>query len=98
MDDDFADEVLSLYENNKWSDILNLKVNLWDDKVHSLLWVWPSLENLLFMKGIVNSFNLQGVSSIGCGSGMFEWLLQKSTGNNLNIYKFIIETIIIEPL
>lgn len=80
MEDEFINNVISLYEDNKWSDILNLNVNHLSEKAHSLLWVWPSKENLLFIKEVVEKYNLKRITSIGCGSGMFEWLLQQCTG------------------
>lgn len=81
MEEEIINQVQSLFESNNWSDILKLEIDHLNDKVHAVLWVWPSVENLLFIKKYVQIFNLNGVISIGCGSGLFEWLLQQSTGN-----------------
>ncbi|XP_012266387.2 uncharacterized protein LOC105692052 [Athalia rosae] len=72
--------VLELYHENKWRDILDLQ-NFKDAfEKHRLLWVWPSLEDLDWLKHIISERNVREIVSIGCGSGLLEWLIQKYLG------------------
>lgn len=81
MDADFTDAVVSLQKQNKWKEILRLG-DICDNSTvhHNLLWVWPSEENLYFIQTHVNQNQCEGVTSVGCGCGLFEWLLHTSTG------------------
>ncbi|XP_031328524.1 uncharacterized protein LOC116159638 isoform X2 [Photinus pyralis] len=40
-----------------------------------LLWVWPTKKNLQFVQGVIEKYNLKGIISIGCGTGLLEWLI-----------------------
>ncbi|XP_008195688.1 uncharacterized protein LOC103313644 [Tribolium castaneum] len=80
MEDDFLVQVLNLYKNQKWKEIIEL--NKVDNAVaaRKLLWVWPSESNLQMMDSTIRQFSLYGVISIGCGCGLFEWLLGQFSG------------------
>lgn len=80
MEDDLIDTVNYFYKKQEWNEIINLNVPAGSDIAHSILWVWPSEENLKFINNIVRNNQKEGILSIGCGSGLFEWLLHKSTG------------------
>ncbi|XP_075226318.1 uncharacterized protein LOC142327289 isoform X2 [Lycorma delicatula] len=45
-----------------------------------VLWVRPSENNLKFLANSVIQNGLKGIVSIGCGSGLLEWLIQSATG------------------
>jgi hypothetical protein len=47
---------------------------------NSILWFKPSLTVLDFLNRHLSSLNIKGVTSIGCGTGLFEWLLHSFTG------------------
>lgn len=49
---------------------------------NSLLWFRPSLAALDFLRSNFESLQIKGVISIGCGTGLFEWLLHSFTGKN----------------
>lgn len=80
MEDDFINNVNDLYRNNRWSDIVELDVRADDTVAHCLLWVWPSVDNLRFIETATKLFNKQSIISIGCGSGLLEWLVHSGTG------------------
>jgi hypothetical protein len=48
------------------------------------LWVRPSEENLHFIKQQIVKAGCCQLISIGCGSGLLEWLIHKATGKNSN--------------
>lgn len=82
MADNFTETVISFYNQNKWEKILNLE-NCDSSNAHGILWVWPSKENLFFIKKHISQNGCDGVTSIGCGCGLFEWLLHICTGKKL---------------
>lgn len=82
MANNFVETVTRLYKQNHWEEILNLK-DCDSSSAHGLLWVWPSKENLLFIQKHVFENGCDGVTSIGCGCGLFEWLLHICTGTGL---------------
>ncbi|CAH1996995.1 unnamed protein product [Acanthoscelides obtectus] len=80
MDGEFLYEVLELTKEENWKGVL--KLNDESDKIEArnLLWVWPSEDNLRFIKDTVSNLNCVGIISIGCGCGLLEWIIEKSTG------------------
>lgn len=88
MDENFINTVVSLHKKNNWEKILKFsdEYSKCNEITRKLLWVWPSWENLYFIQNIVNLNGSKGIISIGCGSGLFEWLLQQSTSKSrLNV-------------
>merc|ERR1719228_762155 len=45
-----------------------------------LLWIRPTLATLTIIQSQVTSLGLSGISSVGCGCGTLEWLIQAGTG------------------
>ncbi|KAL3288653.1 hypothetical protein HHI36_003086 [Cryptolaemus montrouzieri] len=79
MEDDFFNNVIDLYRKNEWKNILNLNEKSNIQKATRILWVWPSEEDIRFIENIIVGNGLRGIISIGCGSGLLEWILQQST-------------------
>nr|XP_022907337.1 uncharacterized protein LOC111418868 [Onthophagus taurus] len=79
MEKSLIKEVIELYKENKWMDIIDKNPNVTNEEARKLLWVWPSFKNLEFIKKKLNEFNMNGISSIGCGCGLLEWIISKST-------------------
>lgn len=77
---DFLSTLLLLFKERKWREILHLNENSNSEIARNISWVWPSEKNLNFIQQALKKFNLKGVISIGCGCGLFEWLLQQSSG------------------
>lgn len=81
MDNDFLSTVLDLYKRNEWQNILKLNEMSDNKTALKLLWVWPSIKNLDFIKNTVEENSCDGIISVGCGCGLLEWIIQQSTGN-----------------
>lgn len=47
------------------------------------LWAWPTVECFQWIKAILNENHTEKILSIGCGSGLLEWLISKTTGINV---------------
>ncbi|KAH8359858.1 hypothetical protein KR093_009117 [Drosophila rubida] len=70
-----------------WRKMLTLGETLDEHLKRKLLWIWPTAKNLLQFQVKLAHLGIQDVLSIGCGSGLLEWLLA-AVGNedSLHIY------------
>lgn len=82
MESEFLTKILELYNLNNWEKILNLNENSDNEEALRILWVWPSIKNLEFIKETIQKNECTGIISLGCGCGLLEWIIQQSTGNN----------------
>lgn len=80
MEENFVNTVVLLHKNNKWKEILKMNPDSKFEFARKLLWVWPSEENLYFIKKTLAVNGCTGIISVGCGCGLFEWILHASTG------------------
>lgn len=80
MDGELLNKVLEYYREGSWRKILNLNETSDNKDALKLLWVWPSEQNLKFLKKTIEELNCQGITSIGCGCGLLEWIIKRSTG------------------
>ncbi|CAG9768031.1 unnamed protein product [Ceutorhynchus assimilis] len=81
MDENIVlEKVLHFHSNNNWKEILRINEKSNDKNALKLLWVWPSEENLKFLESALAERNIQGVTSLGCGCGLLEWIIQAYTG------------------
>ncbi|CAG9860099.1 unnamed protein product [Phyllotreta striolata] len=78
--DNLVTAVQNLYTSKKWKKILKLNKNSNEQSALKLLWVWPDESNLFFIKRTIVDFGCRGISSIGCGCGLLEWIINESTG------------------
>ncbi|XP_017844949.1 uncharacterized protein LOC108601561 [Drosophila busckii] len=51
-----------------------------------LLWIWPTTANVLKFNQALSELQIQNILSIGCGSGLLEWLMLAAAENRFNIY------------
>lgn len=81
-DDNVLNTLIEFHKNNQWKNILNYKRNcpVKNFDWAKLLWAWPDETSLYFIKRNCRKFKLKCVTSIGCGTGLFEYLLQQCTG------------------
>ncbi|XP_011140850.1 uncharacterized protein LOC105184021 [Harpegnathos saltator] len=81
MNNNNIDEnIISLYNAQKWEEIIALSSTIDDFKTCKLSWVLPDISDLYWINKIVQQYNLSGIASVGCGCGLLEWLLQKYSG------------------
>ncbi|XP_063827087.1 uncharacterized protein LOC135076591 [Ostrinia nubilalis] len=78
MQENLVNDVVELYKEKKWKDIVE-KYHDHPDR-NKLLWVFPSEENLSFLRKHLQRLRCDKVLSIGCGSGLLEWIITEATG------------------
>lgn len=74
--------IRNLVKLGKWEELLDLSTSLTEDEKIGYLWAWPLKTNLKFLKNILSNFNINTILSIGCGTGLLEWIIKKSTGKD----------------
>ncbi|CAG9787436.1 unnamed protein product [Diatraea saccharalis] len=78
MEENLVNDVIVLYKDKKWRDIV--------EKYHDhpernkLLWVYPSENNFRFIKECLQQLGCDKIMSVGCGSGLLEWMITQATG------------------
>lgn len=69
-----------LTNQGKWREILNYRTSLTLENRSRYLWAWPSMSDLTVLKWMFEEFQLTNLLSVGCGSGLLEWILNRSIG------------------
>ncbi|XP_045480899.1 uncharacterized protein LOC123685286 [Harmonia axyridis] len=78
--DELFSMVQNLYMEKKWKDILKLNEHSNLPDANRILWVWPNEDDIRFIHESILKNGLKGISSIGCGNGLLEWILEQATG------------------
>ncbi|KAJ2947299.1 hypothetical protein O0L34_g17016 [Tuta absoluta] len=72
------ENILELHRQGNWQEIAE---NYHDHPDRSkLLWVFPSVKNFRFLQQCMEELNCDSILSIGCGSGLLEWMITEATG------------------
>lgn len=78
MESNIVNDVIVLYKQKKWKEIGE---NFHDHPDRNkLLWVFPSEKDFKFLADCVEELRCDRVLSIGCGSGLLEWMFTEATG------------------
>lgn len=80
MNGTIEEEILSLYNEQRWEDIVNMNCTHEEVEKCRLFWVLPSMPDLIWIREQIRKHNGIGLVSIGCGCGLLEWLFQKLSG------------------
>lgn len=79
------DKLIDLTEKQNWQEILQLNQLYSQNELSRFLWAWPTENCLEKLKTYFINHKITKILSIGCGSGLLEWIIQKTTGI-INIY------------
>lgn len=79
----FLDAVSKCAEGKDWRKILALSQAYETSVTAQILWAFPTESCLRFLKALFKSFNIRNILSVGCGSGLLEFILQESIGKTL---------------
>lgn len=80
MVEDIEEKILALHGEQKWEDIVNLDCAINEFARCRLFWVLPTMDELRWMKKVIDEHNVVGLASIGCGCGLLEWLFKEYSG------------------
>lgn len=78
MEDNFVNSVVTLYKEKDWRSIVN-KYRDYPER-NKLLWVFPTEENFVFLRKCLAELGCDRILSVGCGSGLLEWMITEATG------------------
>lgn len=77
---DFATTISELFKENEWKKVLEIGKEFSLEIRSKFLWAWPTEQSLDFIKHSMKYFGIKRILSIGCGSGLLEWLLKEKSG------------------
>lgn len=83
--EEIVEEVTELYKQGDWKTIVK-KFRTHPNR-NKVLWVFPTEENFKFIGSCMVKLNCEAIVSVGCGSGLLEWMITEATGefgSNIN--------------
>ena len=69
---------LTQESTKNWRALLKYGNSLEIDTKHKLLWVWPTEKSVWQINKLLREHNITNILSIGCGNGLFEWILKEA--------------------
>ncbi|XP_023948290.1 uncharacterized protein LOC112053193 [Bicyclus anynana] len=78
MADDIITSVTELYKQKNWKAIVEIYRE--HPERNKLLWVFPTEENFHFITQYMEELKCSEILSVGCGSGLLEWIITEATG------------------
>lgn len=72
------ESLLSLASANDWHGVIEAGKKFDVNEKSKFLWAWPSIGCFEWLKAILNGNHIKAILSIGCGSGLLEWLIGKT--------------------
>ncbi|XP_059611739.1 uncharacterized protein LOC132258429 [Phlebotomus argentipes] len=63
-----------------WREVLEVVAQASVDERRKFSWIWPSEECVENLQRSLKTCGISCLLSIGCGSGLFEWIIQESCG------------------
>lgn len=73
-------QLLEFIATHDWKKIIQLSECYSLNEKSRFLWAWPSENSLHKLKNVLQRNCVQSILSIGCGSGLLEWILEETTG------------------
>lgn len=72
---------LSAMEN--WQGVIDICATFSADEKSKFLWAWPTADCLKFLRSHLIENGIEAILSIGCGSGLLEWMIRQSSDINV---------------
>lgn len=79
--ENFQNEVREFVTKKDWRKILQLSKKYDISVTSEVLWTFPTEYCLSYLKRVWKSFNITNILSVGCGSGLLEFVIRESIGN-----------------
>lgn len=71
--------LISLSSENDWHGVIEAGKRFDVNEKSKFLWAWPNVECFEWLKAILNANKIKAILSIGCGSGILEWVIIRAT-------------------
>jgi hypothetical protein len=78
--ENFQKEVRECVKKRDWRKVLLLNQKYGAEVTSETLWTFPTEYCLNYLKALWKSFNITNILSVGCGSGLLEFVLRESMG------------------
>ena len=79
MSPNLEENLIELSSADGWREILNLSDRFTIEEKSRFLWAWPTEVGLKRIEKVLLENGVSKILSIGCGSGLLEWLINAST-------------------
>lgn len=66
-----------------WHGVIEAGKNFSVEEKTKFLWAWPTVECFQWLSTILKNNRIDSILSIGCGSGLLEWLIKKTASINV---------------
>lgn len=76
----FVKDLYEMYDKGEWRKILKLGQSNATEETKKYHWCWPYEQDLKDLKYELDKLGVKSLCSIGCGTGILEWCLNKCTG------------------
>ncbi|KAJ6633619.1 hypothetical protein Bhyg_16805, partial [Pseudolycoriella hygida] len=73
-------QLIELTSSNDWRKVISLNKCYPLSETCLFSWAWPSENCLKILKTVLDKNCVRSILSIGCGSGLLEWILEATTG------------------
>lgn len=70
--------LVSLSSVNDWHGVIEAGKHFDVNEKSKFSWAWPNIECFEWLKTILERNHTKAILSIGCGSGLLEWLISKT--------------------
>ncbi|XP_074100927.1 uncharacterized protein LOC141528664 [Cotesia typhae] len=77
MECEFEKKVSKLHEEGNYEKIIELSGSAECDEAQRLMWVWPTFNDLQWIRDLLDNFKYKKIVSVGCGTGLLEWIIQQ---------------------
>lgn len=75
--------LVNLSSADDWRGVIEAGNRFNIEEKSKFLWAWPTVECFQWLNAILVDNHIGSILSIGCGSGLLEWLIKKTTGINV---------------
>lgn len=76
----FYEDLNHSYKKKDWRNVLMLSEKYGTEITSEILWVFPTVDCLKHQEKLLKSFNIRNILSVGCGSGLLEFVFHESLG------------------
>lgn len=81
------EKVLQLMQRGDYKAVIQEFEGIDEYREPLLVWIRPTLACLIFIQQEISKIGLSAISSVGCGCGTLEWLIQAATGVTVTGYE-----------